>query len=78
MTAMQLADVTQSKIISVFRATKDGSNRRPNFSIDDEPDGTKLFYIDREGLRQVPGSLDAKEAAMLKSNAPRIKIDNTA
>ena len=65
-TAMRFADITQSKINAIIRDIKDGSNRRPNFSIDDD-DGTKLFYTDFEGRREVLGSLEAKEAAMLKT-----------
>ena len=64
--AMRFADITQSKINSIIQSIKDGSNRRPNGSID-ELNGTKLFYTDREGRREVLGSLDAKETAMLKT-----------
>ena len=61
-TAMRFADITQSKINSIIRDIKDGSNRRPNFSIDEDAsnDGTKLFHTDREGRREVLGSLEAK------------------
>jgi hypothetical protein len=64
-TAMRSADITQSKINAIIRDIKDGWNRRPNFSIDN--DGTKLFYTNRECRREVLGSLEAKEAAMLKT-----------
>ena len=68
-TPMRFADITQSKINSIIRDIKDGSNRRPNFWIDgeDDDDGTKLFYTDRDGRREVLWSLEAKEAAMLKT-----------
>jgi hypothetical protein len=61
---MRFADITQSKINSIILAMKDGSNRRSNVSINGALDGTKLFYTDREGRREVLGSLEAKASAM--------------